>query len=537
MSSTINLLMAQINPTVGALKNNVEKIISIILENQETQDIILFPELALSGYPPEDLLFRLDFHKQIEEYLSLIQKTVKNCHVIVGHPLQKKKNCFNAASIFSNGLLVNQYCKQLLPNYGIFDEKRYFTQGPSHPCILTIKNQRLGILICEDIWQEEPIQQLLYSQVTGCLCINASPFDVEKQALREKLLAHHAKKGVAMFYVNQVGGQDELVFDGQSMAFDAQGNMKARGKAFKEDLVFVNFNNSTMEGHITPQLSWSELVYRALVLATHDYVKKNKFSEVLLGLSGGIDSALTLCIAVDALGASKVQVVRMPSPFTAAMSLEDAEKQAIDLGVNCLIIPIDGLFKSFQDSLDPFFQPLQADITEENLQARIRGMILMALSNKFGKMVLSTSNKSETAVGYTTLYGDMAGGFSPLQDILKTEVYALARYRNQLSPVIPERVLTRPPTAELKINQTDQDTLPAYSILDAIIKSYLEQNASPSELIKQGFSKEDIYKVLHLIKQNEYKRRQSALGPKISTRAFGRDWRLPITSGFNEITE
>ncbi|KTD21402.1 NAD synthase (glutamine-hydrolysing) [Legionella lansingensis] len=533
MSQVLQILMAQINPLVGAIGANTEKIANIIKLHQDQHDVIVFPELAISGYPPEDLLLRQDFHKQVEQALQVIQEITKECHVIVGHPcLEDDRVCFNAASIFYNGTRVAHYHKQHLPNYGVFDEERYFHHGEAKPCILPIKGYQFGVCICEDIWFKGPVEQLLEAKVDGFFCLNASPFDYKKQGLRENLLKKYAKKGVSIFYVNQVGGQDELVFDGHSMAFNAQGVLCARAPLFQEALQTITFNQQTITGEIVSLPAEDKLIYDALVCGTRDYVQKNGFPGVLLGLSGGVDSALTLAIAVDALGASRVHAVMMPSRFTASISVEDAQKQLQTLGVANSILSIEPTFKSFLETLAPSFVGYKADTTEENIQARIRGILLMALSNKTGKMVLTTSNKSETAVGYATLYGDMAGGLAVLKDILKTQVYALARYRNSIAPIIPERVFTRAPSAELAENQTDQDTLPDYAILDAIIKAYMENNVAAQEIIASGYAPEVVYKVIRLIKQNEYKRRQGPPGIKVSPRAFGRDWRMPITSGF-----
>lgn len=532
MPATIDILMAQINPTVGAISANTEKIISIIKTHQKCHDIIVFPELSITGYPPEDLLFRNDLYLQIEKALTDIARSTVDCHVIVGHPSLEKEQCFNTASIFYRGARIALYHKQHLPNYGVFDELRYFTQGAPQPCILSIKDYRLGVCICEDIWHPGPVDQFVESKADGFVCLNASPFDYVKQTFREDLLRQHSQRGLSIVYVNQVGGQDELVFDGQSMAFDPQGNLCARAPAFVEHLQTVILQGKKITSKIVPLLNQDQLIYEALVCGTRDYVEKNGFPGVLIGLSGGIDSALTLTIAVDALGASRVHAVMMPSRYTADMSLEDAKKQLKTLGVEHTLLSIEPAFESFLDTLAPSFAGLKPDTTEENIQARIRGILLMALSNKTGKMVLTTSNKSETAVGYATLYGDMAGGFAVLKDVLKTQVYALARYRNRLSPVIPERVITRAPSAELAENQTDQDSLPEYEILDAIIKAYMENNSAAEEIIREGYAATDVNKVIRLIKRNEYKRRQAAPGVKISQRAFGRDWRCPITSGF-----
>lgn len=532
MHAPLSLLIAQINPTVGAIRTNAEKIINIIQTHQLTHDVIVFPELALTGYPPEDLMFRHGFFQQIEDALKSLMACTKQCHIIVGHPSLENENRYNSATVIANGKQIVRYHKQHLPNYGVFDEHRYFNSGAATPCLITIKNYRLGLCICEDLWRPGPAEALLANDADIIVSINASPFDDKKYGLRESLLCTYAQHGTSMVYVNQTGGQDELVFDGQSLVIDYNGKICARSVAFAEQLQTITWHGKNIEADITPLLSKEALIYQALVCGLRDYVEKNNFPGVLLGLSGGIDSALTLCLAVDALGASRVQVVLMPSRYTAEMSCEDAILQAETMGVNYSTLPIDSLFTEFLTTLAPSFNGLPRDITEENIQARIRGVLLMALSNKTGNMLLSTSNKSETAVGYSTLYGDMAGGFAVLKDVLKTTVYALAHYRNTLSAIIPQRVITRPPTAELANNQTDQDSLPDYAILDAIITGYMENNLSADEIIKQGFPVNDVLKTLKLIKRNEYKRRQAPPGVKISGCAFGRDWRYPLTSGY-----
>lgn len=533
MQSNLNILMAQINPTVGAIKANETKIIEIIETNQEVHDLIIFPELSLSGYPPEDLLFRNEFHQVVKESLARIQKVVKGCYVLIGHPVMEKDSCYNGMSIFHMGQKIREYHKQNLPNYDVFDEARYFTPGTQDPCTLTIKNYKIGMCICEDLWQPGPVDDLIDAGVSAIISLNASPFHYLKYSHREELLKSYSRQGIAMIYVNQVGGQDELLFDGQSLALDQSGAICARAPAFEEDLCSIQLNQEGIKGSLAPLLSMPALIYKALVCGTQNYVTKNNFPGVLLGLSGGIDSALTLAIAVDALGADKVHAVMMPSRFTAAISKEDALQQLDSLSVSHTTLSIEPAFETITATLDPVFAGLAADATEENIQARIRGLFLMAMSNKSGKMVLTTSNKSETAVGYATLYGDMAGGFSVLKDVLKTQVYELAHYRNSISQVIPERVITRAPSAELKENQTDQDSLPEYSILDEIIVAYMEQQLSANEIINQGFKPDEVEKVVKLIKRNEYKRRQAAPGIKISPMAFGKDWRYPITNGFN----
>ncbi len=533
MQSNLNILMAQINPTVGAIKANETQIIDIIKTKQSTHDLIIFPELALSGYPPEDLLFRNEFHQAIKDSLDRIQEATKECYVLVGHPSQEKEACYNSMSIFHMGQKIRSYHKRNLPNYDVFDERRYFTPGKQDPCTLTVKNYKLGICICEDLWQPGPVDDLIDAGVCAIISLNASPFHYLKYSRREELLKSYSRQGIAMIYVNQIGGQDELLFDGQSLALNQTGTICARAPAFEESLCSIQLKQEGIEGPITPLLSLPALLYKALVCGTKDYVTKNNFPGVLLGLSGGIDSALTLAIAVDALGAEKVHAVMMPSRFTASMSKEDALQQLNSLNVSHTTLSIEPAFETIVSTLEPVFNGLAPDTTEENIQARIRGLFLMAMSNKSGKMVLTTSNKSETAVGYATLYGDMAGGFAVLKDVLKTQVYELAQYRNSLSAVIPERVITRAPSAELKDNQTDQDNLPEYSILDEIIIAYMEKRLSANEIISQGFQPDEVEKVVKLIKRNEYKRRQAAPGIKISPMAFGKDWRYPITNGFS----
>lgn len=532
MPQSLSILMAQTNPTVGAISANASKIIHIIQEHQMKHDLIVFPELALTGYPPEDLLYREELFHQVEAELQRIRTETHQCHVIVGHPCIENGLPYNSASVFWNSTRVAFYHKQHLPNYGVFDEQRYFTKGEDKPCLLTIKNHQLGLCICEDIWQPGPVDRLIALKADAVICINASPFDQDKYAIRESVLRAYAKQGVAIIYVNQVGGQDELVFDGQSMALDHTGLVSARSPAFIEHLHPLTMQGKAIRSDITPLLTKHAEIYQALMCGLKDYVEKNGFNGVLLGLSGGIDSALVLALAVDALGASRVHAVMMPSRYTACMSEEDAALIARNLQVDYTTLSIEPTFKTLLKTLAPSFIGLTPDTTEENLQARIRGVLLMALSNKTGHMLLSTSNKSETAVGYTTLYGDMAGGFAPLKDVLKTTVYDLVRYRNTPQAIIPLRVLTRPPTAELANNQTDQDNLPDYVILDAIIKRYMEDGLSAEAIINMGYNANDVIRVIKLIKRNEYKRRQAPPGVKISECAFGRDRRYPITSGF-----
>ncbi len=532
MRKPLTLLMAQINPTVGAIEANAEKIMDIIRTQQFSHDVIIFPELTLTGYPPEDLLRRDALFTCVNLALKTIMGITKDCHVIVGYPLREDSRCYNTVSVLHQGACLATYHKQHLPNYGVFDEKRYFTPGPSIPCLITINGYQTGLCICEDIWEPGPVEQLVAAGADLMICVNASPFDENKYTQRETRLRKHAQRGLAIVYVNQVGGQDELVFDGQSVALDATGTLCARAPAFAIHLQTVTLHERQMKGEIMPLLEKDALIYQALVCGLRDYVEKNHFPGVLLGLSGGIDSALTLAIAVDALGASRVHAIMLPSRYTANMSSDDARLQLQALNVQHTTLSIEPAFNTLMKTLAPAFVNHAPDTTEENLQARIRGVLLMALSNKTGNMLLSTSNKSETAVGYTTLYGDMCGGFAVLKDVLKTTVYTLARYRNNICPVIPERVIQRPPSAELAPNQTDQDSLPDYAILDAIICAYMNERLSAEDIIARGYKQDDVQRTIKRIKYNEYKRRQAAPGVKVTACAFGRDWRYPITSGF-----
>ncbi len=531
MHQSLDILMAQINPGVGALEQNSKKIIDIIKTHQEHHDLIVFPELALTGYPPEDLLFRKELHQQVTLYLQKIRDAIKDCHVLIGHPTVVGESLYNSMSVMHQGAIVRVYHKQKLPNYEVFDEARYFIAGPQDPCILTIKGQRIGLCICEDLWQPGPVEDLLDNDISVFVSINASPFDHNKYYRRENILKEYAKRGISVIYVNQICGQDELLFDGQSVALDKTGEVCARAKAFEEELCSVHIEGDTVSGSMAPLLSKVELIYKALVCGTREYVHKNHFKGVMLGLSGGVDSALTLCIAVDALGAENVHAVIMPSRYSAEISLEDALAQVEALKVSSSNLSIEPAFIALLETLN--LQDSEPGITEENIQARVRGLLLMALSNKTGKMVLTTSNKSEAAMGYATLYGDMAGGLSVLKDVLKTQVYDLARYSNSLRHVIPERVITRAPSAELRHNQTDQDSLPDYVILDGILQLFMEDNLTADELLARGFKADDINLVIKRVQQNEYKRRQAAPGIKISPIAFGKDWRFPITNGFD----
>jgi NAD+ synthetase len=450
----------------------------------------------------------------------------------VGHPLKEGEERYNAASVLRDGAIIAVYRKQILPNHSVFDEVRTFTPG-LQSCVFECAGLRFGISICADIWEPGPAVMARDAGAQALLAINASPFHMNKQEERiEAARARVAECGLPLIYANMVGGQDELVFDGASFALDANGGLAAQYPAFTEDLYLVELDAGTPKGAILPLPGLEASVYQALVLGVRDYVAKNGFPGAILGLSGGIDSALTLAVAVDALGAGKVKAVMMPSEFTASMSLEDAEKMAENLGVQYDVQPIKHMFDTFLAELSDEFDDLPFDQTEENIQARVRGVLLMALSNKFGPLVLTTGNKSEMASGYATLYGDMAGGFAVLKDVAKTLVWRLSRYRNSVSPVIPERIITRPPSAELRANQCDQDSLPPYEILDAIMERYVEQDMAPRDIVAAGFREEDVRHVVRLIDRSEYKRRQSPPGIRITPRGFGRDRRYPITNRY-----
>ena len=532
--------MAQVNMIVGDIEGNAGRIISDTKTAYEklNADLIIFPELALTGYPPEDLLLRPELYKRVNDMISKIKGEIKNIHIIVGFPEKTDEGIYNSASLIHDGRIVGTYHKQYLPNYRVFDEKRYFISG-NKPFVFKIKGIQLGITICEDAWYPEPIRQSHEAGAGAIININASPFHIHKNIERENIIKNHAKKyDTPIIYVNLIGGQDELVFDGGSFVTNGNEEIIHHCPAFKEGLYPVDMNiiDSKLvpvKGKCSPQLSLEESSYEALVLGVRDYVNKNNFSGVVIGVSGGIDSALTLAIAVDAIGSERVEAVSMPSRYTADMSIDDARTEAKNFDVEFNIIPIEPAFKSFQKILENEFKGYSRDTTEENIQARCRGLILMAISNKKGKIVLTTGNKSEMAVGYATLYGDMAGGFCALKDVSKTMVYKLSNFRNTISPVIPERVIERPPTAELAPDQKDQDSLPPYDILDSILELYVEERKCMKKIIYSGFDSETVKKVIKMVDRNEYKRRQAPPGVRITHQAFGRDRRYPITSGFN----
>jgi NAD+ synthetase len=533
----LKVAIAQINCTVGDVAGNAAK----ILAAAETArllgaDLLLTPELALCGYPPEDLLLRPDFYRACEREISALAARLP-LPAIVGHPEACEKSHYNAASLLRDGRVEATYRKHRLPTYEVFDEARYFKPGAA-PGVFELKGVRCGVNICADVWEPEPAQVARAGGAELLLVLNASPYHMNKQATRHATLRKRvAETGLPVLYCNMVGGQDELVFDGASFALDATGRLTHQLAAFKETVALVEINaGRILPGTQIPEPPIEKMVYSALKLGVRDYLGKNGFPGAIIGLSGGIDSALTLAVAVDALGADKVRAVMMPSPWTAQMSLDDSREMIRRLGVQYDEIPIAGAMEQFAGLLAPTFAALgpkpEWDTTDENLQARIRGMILMALSNRTGRIVLTTGNKSEMAVGYATLYGDMAGGFAVIKDVFKTFVYRLARYRNGVSDVIPENIITRAPSAELKPGQTDQDSLPPYAILDAIIEAYMERDRSPREIVGQGLPEADVRRVVGLLKRNEYKRRQAPPGIRVTKRAFGKDWRYPITSQY-----
>jgi len=536
MSKSVRVAMVQDNFLVGDIRGNARKIIELTQTAAgQGADLVVFPELALTGYPPEDLLYRPGFIAQVEEALESIKRTVSVTNIVLGLPAKHQGMLYNMAVWLSDGQCVAEYHKQSLPNYSVFDEVRYFSHGDESR-VVALDGFCFGVLICEDAWEPGPVADAKAAGADAIIVINASPFHGGKYAERVQMLEQRCREnGLPMFYVNMVGGQDELVFDGESLVVDGTGHVIRRSAAFEPAIELIDL---TDEGPVavtqgaTQALQQDEAIYKALVLGVRDFVTKNGFSGVIVGLSGGVDSALTLALAVDALGTDNVQAVMMPSRYTAGMSREDAEAEARALGVRYDVISIEHAFEAFLDSLSNVFRGTEPDTTEENIQARCRGLILMAISNKTGRMLLTTGNKSEMAVGYATLYGDMCGGFAPIKDVYKTLVYHLCHYRNSLGQVIPERVLTRAPSAELREDQLDQDSLPAYEVLDRILELSVEQDMQIDEVVQAGFDRETVDHVLGLVQRNEYKRRQSAPGVRITRRAFGRDRRYPITSGY-----
>jgi NAD+ synthase (glutamine-hydrolysing) len=536
----MKLAIAQINCTVGDLSGNVRKILDYTDRAKKSGAALLItPELAVSGYPPEDLLLRNGFRRACRDAVADLAKSIEGITLLVGHPHLIGNDLYNAASVICNGRIIVTYCKNKLPNDSVFDEYRYFRPG-SDSCIFELNGTRFGINICQDIWEEGTASQAREAGADVLLVLNSSPYHMRKQELRHRIVRQRiGETAVPVIYANLVGGQDELIFDGASFAMNDKGELIYQFEEFKETLGLVELQNGApVPGYIVPSRTVEASVYAGLCVGIRDYIEKNGIPGVLLGLSGGVDSALTAAIAVDALGADRVEAVMMPSRFTADISLSDARTIAGTLGVRYSEFPIDGIFAKFKDVLAGQFsrlpQPGGADLTEENLQARIRGTLLMALSNKYGSILLTTGNKSETAVGYCTLYGDMAGGFSILKDVSKTLVYRLCHYRNSLSEVIPPRVINRAPSAELRPDQTDQDSLPPYDVLDPIMEAYMEQGLSLQEILSMNHAEADVRRVVHLIRQNEYKRRQAPPGIRVTERGFGKDWRYPITAKYRD---
>ena len=531
----MKIVMAQINTLVGDIKGNTQRILDVCVDQSALGvDMVVFPELTLTGYPPEDLLLRQHTTDLTAAALErLCQDLPDGLAVVVGYPRRQGGLLFNSAGVLYNGAVVAEYDKQCLPNYQVFDEKRYFEAG-ADTCVVTIKGLPIGLTICEDIWHPHPAANAAAAGAQLLINLNASPFHRGKQSERTAQVSALARTHqLPILYVNQVGGQDELVFDGGSFVVDARGDVQHRAIEFAEVMLSVEIETSPQlrvaAGAVATPLDELDAVWQALVLGMRDYVNKNGFPGVVLGLSGGIDSAVTLAVAVDALGPERVEAVMMPFRYTASMSIEDAAEQANTQGVAFSNRSIEPLYEAFMTTLAPAFEGLEPNITEENLQARCRGVLLMSISNKKNLLVLTTGNKSELAVGYSTLYGDMAGGFDVLKDCPKMLVYALAQYRNTLGQCIPERVISRPPSAELAPDQKDEDSLPPYEVLDQIIEHYVERDASRDDMIAAGFSPEDVHRVVRLIDLNEYKRRQAPVGVRISPRAFGRDRRYPIT--------
>ncbi len=550
---SVTVALAQINATVGDLGGNSRKIVDCARRaHAQGARVVLTPELSLCGYPPEDLLLRPAFMQACHQALidcAAALADLDDLVVVVGHPHQfgehgdvRSKSVavprrYNAASVLRAGIIEATYCKRELPNYQVFDERRYFASGRDDglsPVVFDAGGLRFGLTICEDAWFDEPAASAKAAGAEVLCVINASPFHLGKVGEREARMADRARAvAMPLLYSHLAGGQDEVVFDGASFAVDAAGLIRARAPMFEEALSFVEVTPSNVLGELAPVPTIEAQAWAALVTGVRDYISKNGFPGVIIGLSGGIDSALVLAVAVDALGADRVRCVMMPSPYTASISWTDARDMAERLGVRYDEISIVPMFEAFNASLATEFVGRTEDTTEENIQARIRGTLLMALSNKFGSIVLTTGNKSEMATGYCTLYGDMAGGFAVIKDVAKTLVYRLANWRNaQGHEVIPQRIITRPPSAELRPDQTDQDSLPPYEVLDVILQRYMEDDQGIGELIAAGFNAEDVERVTRLIKLNEYKRRQSPVGIRITHRAFGRDWRYPITSKF-----
>lgn len=539
MTDKFIVALAQLDMVVGDVAGNTAKILeySQRARDEMRADLVVFPELSVCGYPPEDLLFHSGLRRRVAKAIDTIRDSLRDIAVLFGYPEFQGNEIFNSCAVFLDGKVLATYRKQLLPNYRVFDEQRYFKAG-REPAVLRLKGIRIGLNICEDVWQKGPAAASRAAGAEVIVTINGSPYELRSQQHREEAVRNRVREiGIPAVYLNMTGGQDELVFDGGSFAMAADGTLVFRAPPFREGLYPVVLQVSASgiapePAEISPLQSTEQSVYEALVCGTRDYVNKHRFPGVVLGLSGGIDSALILAIACDALGAERVRAVMMPFRYTSTMSQEDAASQARGLGTRYDVIPIEPIYEAVLKQLRPIFEGRPADVTEENIQARSRGLLLMAISNKTGSMLLTTGNKSEMAVGYATLYGDMAGGFAPIKDCSKTLVYRLANYRNSLGAVIPQRVIDRPPSAELRPNQKDSDSLPEYKVLDPILEAFIEEDLSVNEIAQRGFDRDVVIRVLEMVKRNEYKRRQSPPGIRISSRAFGRDWRYPITSSY-----
>ncbi|MGD0493758.1 MAG: NAD+ synthase [Steroidobacteraceae bacterium] len=540
-SRKLRCVLAQLNLVVGDVEGNTSRIVAAAKRAREEMgaDVVMMPELAVSGYPPEDLLFHSGMRSQVARSIGRLKAEVRGITLIAGYPEYDGDHIYNSALVLRDGAVLANHRKACLPNYRVFDEKRYFTPG-TKPTVVELNGIKAGILVCEDVWAPEPAGQARGAGAQVLLVINASPYEVNKQRQRELEVARArvSETGIPLVFVNLIGGQDELVFDGNSFAMDAHGQVGVRAPAFAEGMYPVDLSMGTdgtvrpLPGDIAALQGEEESVYGALVQGTRDYVDKHRFPGVVLGLSGGVDSALTLCIAVDALGADRVHAVAMPSRYTSQMSKDDAAEQASWLKVKHSEISIEGMFEATLTALKDEFAGRPADTAEENIQSRCRGVLLMAISNKTGRMLLTTGNKSEMAVGYATLYGDMAGGFAPIKDCSKLLVYRLCAWRNAQSRAIPARVIERPPSAELRPDQKDTDSLPPYEILDPILEAFIEEDLSVDQIAARGFDRQVVGRILDLVKRNEYKRRQAPPGVRVSGRAFGRDWRYPITSGY-----
>ncbi|HEY5666644.1 MAG TPA: NAD+ synthase [Gammaproteobacteria bacterium] len=536
----MKIALAQSNIRVGAIDRNTDHLIAEAERARDElgADLVVFPELTLSGYPPEDLLLHGGLRRRLSDAVERVRTELRGITVCFGLPEYVGDTIFNSAAVLREGEVLAMHRKWMLPNYSVFDEKRYFQPG-NEPTVFRVGDLRIGLIICEDVWFREPAMAAAKAGADLILVINGSPFHTrQRETRREQIRSRARETGLPIIYLNMVGGQDELVFDGGSFAMQADGEIALQGATFEEGIYLLEVESNAAGGArlvpqaLPPEPELTTLIYQALKLGVRDYVDKNGFPGVILGLSGGVDSALTLAVAADTLGSDRVMAVMMPSRYTSDMSLDDAAEQARRLGVRYETLPIESIYDSVVAVLAPLFEGRDPDTTEENIQARVRGILLMALSNKFGLMLLTTGNKSEMAVGYATLYGDMAGGFAPLKDCTKSLVYALGRYRNTISPDIPERVLTREPSAELAADQKDSDSLPPYDILDPILEAFIEEDKSVDEITARGFDREVVVRILELVKRAEYKRRQAPPGVRISSRAFGRDWRYPITSGY-----